>query len=158
MIFVSRNVTGISKRRWRRRARWDTDNSSGRRLGSLYRFVDVVVTVPKALWEGWLIEGDAAGETPTGTEWGFHIGGWNKPKIAPGERVYVVAHGRLRGYAPLTRLVIQGPKISFCREGGAIAVTIAAPIKGFQGWRNRWWDRAIEVPFPAWKTEGVNGR
>jgi hypothetical protein len=30
-------------------------------------------------------------------------------------------------------------------------VTIADPIRGFQGWRNRWWDRADELPFPNWQ-------
>ena len=36
---------------------------------------DVVVTVPRALWLGWVQEGDAAGEPATGEEWGFYTGG-----------------------------------------------------------------------------------
>jgi len=120
---------------------------------------DVVVTVPKDLWPAWIAEGDAVDEPETGEEWGFffstrpmkHLdvpGGF--PDIRPGERVYVVAHGLLRGYAPLSRLQRNPPALG--RRGGAVAVTIPEPIKGFPGWRYRWWDRAIEVPFPAWRT------
>jgi hypothetical protein len=115
---------------------------------------DVVVTVPKGIWEDWILEGDAAGDPPTDEEWGFYTGG-GKPDIVPGDRVYVVAHGRLRGYAPLTRLVMRGRQVVFCRKGGAVAITIKAPIRGFRGWQFRWWDRNIEIPFPDWKTEGV---
>jgi hypothetical protein len=114
---------------------------------------DVVVTVPKRLWEGWILEGDSAGEPPTGEEWGFYTGnaGNGRPGVEPGDRVYVVAHGRIRGYAPLTRLVLQPGRIVFCRAAGAVAVTIPDPVRGFQGWRYRWWDRSIEVPFPEWR-------
>lgn len=113
---------------------------------------DIVVTVPKNLWLDWCAEGDAAGSDDSGTEWGFFCGG-GVPAIRPGERVYVVSHGRLRGYAPLTRL--QRHPLAFGRRGGAVAVTINTPIDGFRGWRYRWWNRADEVPFPAWRTTGV---
>lgn len=121
---------------------------------------DVVVTVPKDLWLDWIDEGDAVGEPETGEEWGFFTSGM-KPDIAPGERVYVVAHGRLRGYAPLTALEWMlgsvGPigRIAFGRRGGAVAVTIPESIRGFRGWRYRSWDRAAEIAFPDWKTAGV---
>lgn len=121
---------------------------------------DVVVTVPKALWLDWIDEGDAVGEPATGEEWGFFTAGM-KPNIAPGERVYIVAHGRLRGYAPLTAVEWTPSgngafgKVAFGRKGGAVAVTIPEPIRGFQGWRYRSWDRAIEIAFPDWKTAGV---
>lgn len=115
---------------------------------------DVVVTVPKGVWEGWIAEGDAAGEPPTGEEWGFFTyGAW--PDIQPGERVYIVAHGMLRGYAPLTRLDGDGGQVVFGRKGGAVAVTIREPITGFRGWRYRWWKREQEEPFLDWKTRGV---
>lgn len=115
---------------------------------------DVVVTVPKDMWEAWIAEGDAAGSPESGQEWGFYTYG-REPVISRGDRVYVVAHGRLRGYAPLTRLARRGKQIVFCRKGGAVAVTIPAPIRGFRGWMFRWWDRKIEVPFAGWKTAGV---
>ena len=125
---------------------------------------DICVTVPKKLWDHWIAEGDAVGDPPTGEEWGFYAFG-KKPDINPGERVYVVAHGKLRGYAPLTRLDwhpfngSQSPnalgRVVFCRKGGAVAVTIKAPIRGFRGWMYRHWDRSLEIPFPTWKTEGV---
>ena len=116
--------------------------------------MDVVVTVPKRLWLDWIDEGDAVGEQPTGEEWGFFMGG-PMPKIERGERVYIVAHGRLRGYAPLTRIARTERGFALCREAGAVAVTIPETIVGFRGWKNPWWDRAIEVPFPRWRTEGV---
>lgn len=115
---------------------------------------DLVVTVPKSLWKDWIVEGDAVGEAPTGTEWAFWLGG-GKPSIEPGERVYVVSHGRLRGYAPLTRVMPTERGWGLCREGGAVAVTIDAECPGFRGFRKRWWDRAIERPFPDWKTANV---
>lgn len=113
---------------------------------------DVVVTVPKGIWSEWIAEGDAVGEPTTGEEWGYFMGG-APPDIRPGERVYIVAHGLLRGYAPLTRL--NRSPLALCRRGGAVAVTIPTPIPGFRGWRYRDWDRALEVPFPDWRTHGV---
>ena len=115
---------------------------------------DVVVTVPKGIWEDWIAEGDAVGEPATGEEWGFYTSG-GSPKIVPGERVYVVAHGLLRGYAPLTRLVVEGRRIVFCRRGGAVAVTVPWHIQGFRGWRYRDWKREDEIAFPTWRTENV---
>lgn len=115
---------------------------------------DVVVTVPKNLWLGWIQEGDRVGDPESGTEWGFFLGaGGGIPDIRPGERVYVVAHGLLRGYAPLTRL--QRYPLALGRQGGAVAVTIREPIQGFRGWRYRWWDHEDERPFPDWRTQGV---
>jgi hypothetical protein len=111
---------------------------------------DVVVTVPKWFWPEWISEGDAAGDPTTGEEWGFSVGA--KPDVEPGDRCYVVAHGKLRGYALITRLHFDGCKWHICRQGGAVAVTIPKPIKGFQGFRYRWWNRAEEIPFPEWMT------
>lgn len=119
---------------------------------------DVVVTVPKDRWADWIDEGDLPGDP-----WGkgdaglagwydFYLGG-PLPQINPGERVYIVAHGRLRGYAPLVR-VDRGER-SLVRQGGAVALTIPEPILGFRGWRYCWWDRSQEIPFPDWQTEGV---
>ena len=59
----------------------------------------------------------------------------------------MVAHGKLRGYAPLTRLR-PGALIW---AGNAVAVTIDESIPGFRGWRYRWWDREAERPFPEWR-------
>lgn len=108
---------------------------------------DCVVTVPKRLWDEWIAEGDLPGEDDGG-EYVFWIGG-PLPTIAPGERVYIVAHGKLRGYAPLTRAV---PGYGLVRGGGAVACTIDEPIRGFQGWRYRHWNREDEKPFPDWRT------
>jgi hypothetical protein len=116
--------------------------------------MDVVVTVPKEIWLDWIYEGDAAGEAPTGEEWGYYLYG-AKPEISPGDRVYIVAHGRLRGYSPLTRIGESGNGYALCRQAGAVAVTIPEPIIGFRGWKYRWWEQSIEVPFPDWRTSGV---
>lgn len=74
--------------------------------------------------------------------------------VAADQRCYVVAHGRLRGYAPLYAVEVDesGRRfISLIRRGGAHAVTIAAPIIGFRGYRYRWWSRDQEVAFPGWR-------
>jgi len=132
--------------------------------------MDVVVTVPKAIWTPWIEEGDAVGAPPTGEAWGFSTWGV-QPKIVPGERVYVVAHGRLRGYAPLVSVRFEPSalregcgeskkpsllgRVVFIRGAGAEAMTIREAIRGFRGWRQRWWNVGDEIPFPDWKTEGV---
>ena len=115
---------------------------------------DVVVTVPKGEWSFWLRESDLPGDVETGDLHEFSTGG-HHPSIVKGERVYVVAHGRLRGYAPLTYLQCRGRSVIFFRQGGAVALTVDEQIRGFQGWRYRWWKRTDEQIFPDWKTEGV---
>lgn len=117
--------------------------------------MDLVVTVPRGFWHEWIAEGDAVGEPASGEEWGFTVG-YNRPSIYPGDRLYIVAWDMLRGYAPVTRVAKnQAGQWAICRGGGAVAVTIPEPIKGFRGWRSVWWDRSFEQPFPDWKTEGV---
>ena len=115
---------------------------------------DVVVTVPKKLWQAWLDEGDVAGTPWQGYESHFWLGGM-VPSIQPGERVYIVAHDKLRGYAPLVgrevRCRLRPEMACLLRRGDAVAVTIDEPIRGFQGFRYRWWDVAKEKPFPSWK-------
>lgn len=113
--------------------------------------MDVVVTVPKTFGLAeWIAEGDAAGEPWSGEEWHFYIG--LAPKIEPGERVYVVCNGKLRGYAPLVRVEYGAERTALVRHGGAVAVTIDEYIQGFRGFRYRWWDTASEKPFPDWRT------
>ena len=111
---------------------------------------DLVCTVPRNLWWNWLDEGDVAGTPATGLVWDFYLG-TNRPPIEPGERLYIVAWDRLRGYAPVTGVVRTPRGWAIQRRGGAVAVTIPETIRGFQGWRKVWWDRAAEVPFPDWK-------
>ncbi|KKM63649.1 hypothetical protein LCGC14_1509350 [marine sediment metagenome] len=114
---------------------------------------DVVVTVPKAMWREWIEEGDLPGEEAR-YDSHFWLGG-NLPRIAPGERVYIVAHGKLRGFAPLVRVERScelRPSVGcLLRQGAAEAVTITEPIRGFQGFRYRWWSREDERPFPNWQ-------
>ncbi len=115
---------------------------------------DVVVTVPKSFGlERWIAEGDPAGAPWSGQEWHFYLGG-PLPKIEPGERVYVVYNGKLRGFAPLVRIhryPVPYRRFALVRRGGAEAVTIAEPIRGFRGFRYRWWEREQERPFPDWQ-------
>lgn len=114
--------------------------------------MDIVVTVPKSFGlENWIAEGDPAGTAAwSGTEWHFYLGR-ARPRAQAGDRVYVVYNGKLRGYAPLVRIDADGIRFALVRHGGAVAVTIPETIRGFRGWRYRWWDRAIEVPFPDWR-------
>lgn len=113
---------------------------------------DVVVTVPKTFGlDTWIDEGDAVGEPWTGELWDFYCGG-PRPDINPGERVYIVFNSKLRGYAPLVLLEWNGQRGSFIRGGDAVAVTIAEPIRGFRGWRYRWWTTEDEKPFSEWAT------
>jgi hypothetical protein len=113
--------------------------------------MDLVGTCPKDEWLEWLAEGDAAGEWPTGEEYGWYTSHWRRATIRPGERLYVVAWGRLRGWAPVLRV----DRACIVRSGGAVACTIAEPIKGFRGLMLPWWRRADELPFPDWRTAGV---
>lgn len=115
---------------------------------------DVVVTVPADIWPDWIAEGDPAGAEWSGTEWVFTVPTVPK-RIRPGDRVYVVAAGRLRGYAPLTRVDVlvelHTSRPVLVRRGGAVPVTIERECKGFQGFRYRWWPREDEAPFPLWR-------
>lgn len=112
---------------------------------------DLVGTCPKGFWEEWIAEGDPAGTQWSGEEWGW----WTKHSYArliqPGDRFYVVAHGKLRGWAPVTRVLREGPSWVICRRGDAVACTIDKPIPGFRGLEKRWWSREDERPFPDWK-------
>lgn len=119
---------------------------------------DVVVTVPKMFWRSWIAEGDLPGEA---AQYESHF--WASgllPPLEPGDRVYIVSHGRVRGYAPLVRIeqrcTLRPSTKCLLREGGAVAVTIDEPVRGFQGVRRRWWDRSRERPFPDWQTAGVS--
>ncbi len=113
--------------------------------------MDIVVTVPKGEWKAWIHEGDLPGTPDSGTLYEYSTSG--RATITPGERVYVVAYGKLRGYAPLVRIQENsGRRSTLLRGGGAVAVTIPQAIPGFRGWRYRWWTREIEVPFPDWQT------
>lgn len=115
---------------------------------------DLVVTVPRDLWLDWIDEGDAVGDPETGEEWGFFMGkvSMPKPPIGPGDRLYVVSHDRVRGYAPVTRVIEYEGRWAIGRKGGAVAVTIPDHILGFRGWRRRWWNHEEESPFPDWRT------
>jgi hypothetical protein len=119
---------------------------------------DVVVTIPKDFWNEWIAEGDLPGEPWSGRVYDYYQGSSGPehhvrlPNIKPGERVYVVAHNALRGYAPLVRIdKPHGCMFSLVRHGGAVPVTICETIRGFRGWRYRWWDRNAEIPFPDWR-------
>jgi len=121
---------------------------------------DLVGACPKDFWLDWIAEGDAAGDPCTGEEWGWYTRAPLAATIKRGDRFYVVAHGKLRGWAPVTR--VQGPHSDdegedqsgwiICRRGGAVACTVPFAIPGFRGLRVRWWDRTQEIPFPDWKT------
>lgn len=113
---------------------------------------DLVGTCPMTFWNEWVAEGDAAGDPYSGEEWGWYTRDPKAKTAQPGDRFYVVAHGKLRGYAPVTQVMEDGHgAFVICRRGDAVACTIESPIPGFRGLRRRWWERSEEVPFPGWK-------
>ena len=119
---------------------------------------DIVVTVPKTFayagkvgLAAWAAEGDLPGDEWSGNDSHFYMGG-QVPDIKPGERVYIVCEGKLRGYAPLVRIERYGQgRFALVRRGGAVAVTIDEPITGFRGFRYIWWKREDERPFLNWR-------
>ena len=114
--------------------------------------MDLVGTCPKDFWEEWIAEGDPAGTPESGEEWGWFTRSPLAQTIRPGDRFYVVAHGRLRGWAPVTRVEWSDGIGMIGRMGGAVACTIDLLIPGFRGLRRVWWSRSMEKPFPDWKT------
>lgn len=118
---------------------------------------DAVVVLAKSFTlAAWIAEGDPAGEPWSGQEWDWGMGGHAPTRIQPGDRVYVVYAGKLRGYAPLIRIdrFTTGDVHGFAlvRGGGAVAVTIPETIPSFRGFRYRWWPLELERPFPEWRT------
>ena len=105
-------------------------------------------------WDEWLAEGDCAGEPATGQEYEWQTRSRMALQIRPGDRFYVVAHGKLRGWAPVVRVekwrTFDG---SWCfaivRAGKAVACTLPYPVPGFRGLRKRWWGRYEEMQFPG---------
>ena len=89
---------------------------------------DIVVCVPKGVWQDWLEEGNLPGEPWDPDEDDYH---WFSrgpvPHIDPGERVYVVAHGRLRGYAPLVRIDHRAQWATPPKRGMRGSLTPASP-------------------------------
>lgn len=119
---------------------------------------DLVGTCPKDFWEEWIKEGDAASTNGivypsiTGEEWSWYTKHPLARDINPGDRFYVVAYGKLRGWAPVTRIgIIDYHSYEICRRGNAVACTIMEIIPGFRGLRIRWWNREEEIQFENWK-------
>jgi len=137
---------------WESEADWRQHIGEVHGRGPSYAGVpgDVVVTVPMAVWDEWLDEGDLPGDGWSGNDSFFNLWG-AVPRISAGDRVYIVAHGRLRGYAPLVRIDRVGREFALVRRDGAVACTLPESIRGFRGWRYRWWLRAAELPFPNWR-------
>ena len=112
--------------------------------------------MPQDIWDEWLEEGDCAGDPDTGTGYSWLTRSGLATYIKPGDRFYIVAHGKLRGYAIVDRVERNFYDDIFyweiIRGGGAVACTIASPIRGFQGLRKRWWPKYVETPFKDWKT------
>lgn len=116
---------------------------------------DLVGTCPKDFWFEWIAEGDPAGTPETGEEWGWYTRDRLALTAKPGDRFYVVAHGLLRGYAPIVRVHDAGDSFVICRKGGAVACTIERAIPGFRGLRQRWWHRIDERPFLEWQSANI---
>jgi len=116
--------------------------------------MDVVVTLPESFGlSRWIAEGDAAGDPWSGQLWAWYLGGRPPNKINIGERVYVVYKNHLIGYSRLIRIdIFNENRYSLVRAGDAMAATIDQEIKGFRGFRYRWWDQNEERLFPEWRS------
>lgn len=115
---------------------------------------DLVGTCPKDFWEEWIAEGDAAGEPESGQEWGWYSHHRLIYECKVGDRFYVVAHRRLRGYSIVTGFGIGelgGWRSCIIRKGNAVACTLDKRIQGFRGLRRVWWKREDEKRFPEWR-------
>ena len=113
---------------------------------------DLVGTCPKSFWEEWLAEGDCAGDEDSGEEYEWHTRAAIAGKVQPGDRFYIAALGKLRGYATVRRVEKRGRAWVIVRGGNAVAVTVPGmEIPGFRGLRTRWWHRNDEVGFADWK-------
>lgn len=160
-------------------AAWLT-NAERRKLTSLTvpqidapgtHLMDILINIPPHRWADWLAEGDLAGAVWSGREHMLEI--LMQPTIEPGERVYIMQGGIVRGWAPLLRMertYSMGRWMTqIIRGGGAQAVTAMClwpdlclcPIL----WRGphpkiltvrvmayRSWDRIDEWRFPDWQT------
>ena len=121
--------------------------------------MDIVATVPEQEWEDWLAEGDCAGDVPSGKEHGWKTDLRFLPDVEPGDRLYIVSHHRVRGFARVLRVdrtPDENGEGTIWRGSGAAAVTIPEAVRGFGGIRHRWWDPSDETYFPKWRTEGVS--
>lgn len=112
---------------------------------------DLVVTIQANKFEAWIEEGDLPGQIWSGNYSWFRLGKNRPVKSCPGDRVYVICRKKLIGYSPLYGIKNVDGVNYLVRRGEAIAVTIDQEIKGFQGFRYRWWNRNDEEPFPDWK-------
>lgn len=118
--------------------------------------MDLVGTCPMTEWSEWLEEGDCAGDPDSGQTYWWNTRDWTAKKARQGARLYVVAHGRLRGFAIVRSVIyLEGGDIAIVRAGSAVPVTLPDPVPGFRGLKARWWKREDEIPFPDWKTAGV---
>jgi hypothetical protein len=86
---------------------------------------DLVGTCPKTFWDEWIAEGGAAGAPETGEEWGWYTKARMARVIRPGDRFYIVAGGRLRGWAPVVRLDCFERGFAIIRQGGAVVCSLA---------------------------------
>jgi hypothetical protein len=83
------------------------------------------IVVPVKRWTDWLAMGDLAGQLWSGREHALSL--HCLPDIEPGERVYILHAGIVRGYAPLIRIeqgFHAGRLLTYLiRGGGARAMT-----------------------------------
>ena len=120
--------------------------------------MDLVGTCPMRRWRKWLAYG---GFTPeSGKAYVWYTRSSLVTQMSPGDRFYVVAFGRLRGYAPVVKvLTLNGGwfGVMWMRNpGNAVACTIDRSCIGFQGLARRWWPREDEKPFPEWRSLGCD--
>ncbi len=82
--------------------------------------------------------------------------GGPRPAIGPGDRVYLVAWGRVRGYVRMAKLsnTLDGWVLG-CSSAVVPTTIPAVGIATFRGAKAPWWKRPDEQPFPGWASDGI---
>jgi len=115
---------------------------------------DIAITVARENWQTLL--NILGRENPRGRIHSFNLYGEARPPSNAGDLLYVISHGRLRCAFQIERIFPHRGHwqivATFLRP-----VTLAGYVAGYPQCRRIWWNpRHDQLPFDAWRTEGVS--
>lgn len=108
---------------------------------------DIIVTIPKDRWQTFVMAQREGAETA-------HLIYGDRPPLAAGDYLYIVAHGALR-------CAIDVHSMSPSRGGFLVrgifrgGLTVADGIRGFPGWLPATFQRCDLLAFPGWQRDGI---